>query len=56
VLRDIANEELEHVGELMRVLKEISPTDFDFYKEGGEEVEEMIKKLKGNPKKKKSKK
>lgn len=46
VLHDIANEELEHVGELLRVLREISPTDFDFYKEGGEEVEEMMKKLK----------
>ena len=45
VLKDIADEELEHVGELLRVLKEISPTDFDFYKEGGEEVEAMMKKL-----------
>ena len=44
VLKDIADEELEHVGELLRVLKEISPTDFDFYKEG-EEVEAMMKKL-----------
>ena len=45
VLKDIADEELEHVGELLRVLMEISPTDFDFYKEGGEEVEAMMKKL-----------
>ena len=45
VLKDIADEELEHVGELLRVLKEIRPTDFDFYQEGGDEVEAMMKKL-----------
>ena len=43
VLKDIADEELEHVGELLRVLKEISPTDFET--DGGEEGEAMMKKL-----------
>ncbi len=45
VLRDVADEEREHVGEFMKVLKEIKPTEFDLYKDGEEEVEEIKKKL-----------
>jgi len=48
VLADISNEELEHVGEFQRLLRELSPKDFEFYKEGEEEVEEMIEELKRN--------
>ncbi len=48
VLTDIAEEELEHVGELLRLLKEISPTDYDFYNEGAGEVEEIMAKLAKN--------
>lgn len=46
VLKDIAEEELVHAGEFLRLLKELSPEEESFYKEGAEEVEEMIEKLK----------
>jgi rubrerythrin len=46
VLIDIANEEKEHAGEFLRLLRELDPHEENFYKEGYEEVEEMIDKLK----------
>ncbi len=46
VLIDIANEEKEHAGEFLRLLRELDPEEEKFYKEGYEEVEEMIGKLK----------
>ncbi len=46
VLLDVANEEKEHAGEFLRLLKELDPDEEKFYEEGGEEVEEMIEKLK----------
>ena len=46
VLIDIANEEKEHAGEFLRLLYELDPEEDKFYKEGYEEVEEMIAKLK----------
>jgi len=46
VLLDIADEEKEHAGEFLRLLKELDPDEEKFYEEGGEEVEEMIEKLK----------
>ena len=46
VLLDIANEEKEHAGEFLRLLRELDPDEESFYKEGYEEVEEMIEKLK----------
>jgi rubrerythrin len=46
VLYDIANEEKEHAGEFLRLLKELDPEEEKFYKEGYEEVEVMIAKLK----------
>jgi len=46
VLIDIANEEKEHAGEFLRLLHELDPHEEKFYKEGYEEVEEMIGKLK----------
>lgn len=46
VMLDIANEEKEHSGEFLRLLKELEPEEFDFYKHGEKEVEEMIKELK----------
>ena len=46
VLIDIANEEKEHAGEFLRLLRELDPEEEKFYKEGYEEVEEMIEKLK----------
>ena len=46
VLQDIADEEKEHAGEFLRLLRELDPEEEKFYKEGAEEVEEMIAKLK----------
>ena len=47
VLLDIANEEKEHAGEFLRLLRELDPEEEGFYQEGYEEVEEMIEKLRG---------
>ena len=44
VLIDIADEERVHAGEFLRVLKHLAPDEEKFYKEGEEEVEQMIKK------------
>lgn len=46
VLIDIANEEKEHAGEFLRLLHELDPEEDKFYKEGYEEVEEMISRIK----------
>jgi rubrerythrin len=46
VLLDIANEEKEHAGEFLRLLRELDPDEESFYKEGYQEVEEMIEKAK----------
>jgi len=46
VLIDIANEEKEHAGEFLRLLRELDPEEEKFYKEGYAEVEEMIAELK----------
>ena len=46
VLIDIANEEKEHAGEFLRLLRELDPEEENYYKEGYEEVEEIISKLK----------
>jgi len=46
VLLDIADEEKEHAGEFLRLLRELDPDEVKFYEEGYEEVEEMIAKLK----------
>ena len=45
VLVDIADEERVHAGEFLRLLKELSPDEEEFYQEGYEEVEEMIEEL-----------
>jgi len=42
VLVDIANEERVHAGEFLRLLKELAPDEEKFYREGTEEVEEII--------------
>jgi rubrerythrin len=46
VLKDIADEERVHAGEFLRLLYELAPDEEKFYKEGAEEVEEEIEKLK----------
>lgn len=45
VLVDVANEEREHVGEFLRVLRELAPDEEEYYQKGSEEVEELFKKL-----------
>jgi rubrerythrin len=47
VLEDISQEELVHAGEFLRLLRELEPEEEKFYKEGAEEVEEIIGKLRG---------
>lgn len=46
VLVDISNEEREHAGEFLRVLRELAPDEEKFYAKGYEEVEEIMKELK----------
>lgn len=43
VLLDIAEEEVVHAGEFLRLLKHLEPDEFKKYEEGYKEVEEMIK-------------
>ena len=45
VLKDVADEELVHVGEFLRLLNELAPAEEKFYAKGAKEVEEMIKKM-----------
>ncbi|MBA4384871.1 MAG: rubrerythrin [Anaerolinea sp.] len=46
VLKEIANEELVHVGELLRLLRELAPNEEKFYAAGAKEVEAKILQLK----------
>lgn len=46
VMRDIANEEKEHAGEFLRLLRELDPDEEGFYQHGYAEVEEMIEEVK----------
>jgi len=46
VLKDIADEELVHAGEFLRLLNELAPDEKKFYAKGAKEVEEIIKNLK----------
>ena len=45
VLTDIADEERVHAGEFLRLLKHLAPDEEKFYKEGEEEVDEIMEKL-----------
>ncbi len=47
VLMDIADEEIVHAGEFLRLLKELAPTEETLYAEGAREVQEMIDSLAG---------
>ncbi len=42
VLADIADEEIVHAGEFLRLLKELAPGEEALYAEGAMEVQEMI--------------
>jgi rubrerythrin len=46
VLRDIADEELVHAGEFLRLLNELAPDEAKLYASGAKEVEEEIDKMK----------
>jgi rubrerythrin len=46
VLKDIADEERVHVGELLRLLRELAPDEEEFYAKGAKEVEKIIEKMK----------
>jgi rubrerythrin len=45
VLFDTAKEEVVHAGEFLRLLRELYPNEEAFYKEGAEEVEEMMEEM-----------
>ena len=44
VLRDIADEEIVHAGEFMKLLRDLNPEEQEFYNEGEKEVSELINK------------
>ena len=46
VLEDIANEELVHAGEFLRLLRELAPEEEGLYAKGEKEVKDMMKKMK----------
>jgi rubrerythrin len=46
VLKDITDEERVHVGEFLRLLRELAPDEEKFYAQGTKEVEAIIKKMK----------
>ena len=45
VLKEIADEELVHVGEFLRLLRELAPNEEKLYAKGAKEVEGIIKKM-----------
>ena len=48
VLKDIADEEIVHAGEFLRLLKELAPEEAALYAEGEAEVEQIAATLAGN--------
>ena len=46
VLKEIADEELVHAGEFLRLLHELAPGEATFYAKGAKEVEGIIKAMK----------
>ena len=46
VLKDIADEELVHAGEFLRLLYQLAPDEAKLYASGAKEVEEEIDKMK----------
>ncbi len=47
VLKDIADEEIVHAGEFLRLLHELAPEEAAFYAAGAQEVEELIAEVNG---------
>ena len=46
VLKSVADEERVHIGEFLRLLRELVPDEEKFYSKGAKEVEDEIKKMK----------
>ena len=46
VLKDVADEERVHIGEFLRLLRQLAPDEEKFYTKGAKEVEEIIEKMK----------
>lgn len=46
VLKEIADEELVHAGEFLRLLRELAPEEEGLYAKGEKEVKEIMKKMK----------
>lgn len=46
LLIDVANEEKEHVGEFLKLLKELQPDEISFYRKGQEEAEVIMQEKK----------
>jgi rubrerythrin len=46
VLKEIADEELVHAGEFLRLLRELAPNEEKLYAKGAKEIEGKIKKMK----------
>ena len=45
VLKSVADEERVHIGEFLRLLRELAPDEEKFYARGAKEVEDEIKKM-----------
>ena len=46
VLKEVADEEIVHAGEFLRLLRELAPKENKLYAKGAKEVEEIIEKSK----------
>jgi rubrerythrin len=46
VLKDVADEERIHIGEFLRLLRQLAPDEEKFYTKGAKEVEATIEKMK----------
>lgn len=46
VLADIRDEEMEHMGELLELLRQLDPIEAEHFEEGADEVKEMMEKIK----------
>ncbi len=49
VMEHVAQEERVHIGEFMRLLQELNPTEMDDYNEGAQETEEVMGRQQNSP-------
>jgi rubrerythrin len=47
VLTDVANEEREHIGEFVELLRRLAPDEAEYYEAGRHEVEELAEEMGG---------